>query len=41
MQIMPDYSFGFKYSLRNYDDIKEYAHYLVLCDEIKTTLLDL
>lgn len=41
MQVMPDYSFGFKCSLRNYDDIKEYAYYLALCDEIKTTLLNL
>ena len=41
MQIMPDYSFGFKCSLRNYDDIKEYAYYLALCDDIKTTLLNL
>lgn len=41
MQIMPDYSYGFKCSLRNYDNIKEYAYYLALCDEIKTTLLNL
>ena len=41
MQIMPDYSFGFKCSLRNYDQIKEYAYYLALCDDIKTTLLEL
>lgn len=41
MQIMPDYSYGFKCSLRNYDAIKEYAYYLALCDEIKTTLLNL
>ena len=39
MQEMPDYSYGFKCSLRNYDDIKEYAYYLALCDEIRTTLL--
>lgn len=41
MQIMPDYSYGFKCSLRNFENIKEYAYYLALCDEIKTTLLDL
>ena len=41
MQIMPDYSYGFKCTLRNYDDIKEYTYYLALCDEIKTTLLNL
>ncbi len=40
MQIMPDYSYGFKCSLRNYDSIKEYAYYLAICDEIKTTLLN-
>ena len=41
MQIMPDYSYGFKCSLKNYENIKEYAYYLALCDEIKTTLLEL
>lgn len=41
MQVMPDYSYGFKCTLRNYDDIKEYTYYLALCDEIKTTLLNL
>ena len=41
MQIMPDYSYGFKCSLRNYDSIKEYAYYLALGDEIRTTLLNL
>ena len=41
MQVMPDYSYGFKCSLKNYDSIKEYAYYLALCDEIKTTLLGL
>ena len=41
MQVMPDYSYGFKCSLRNYDNIREYAYYLALCDEIRTTLLDL
>ena len=40
MQIMPDYSYGFKCTLKNYDDIKEYAYFLALCDEIKTTLLN-
>lgn len=39
MQEMPDYSYGFKCLLKNYDKIKEYAYYLALCDEIKTTLL--
>lgn len=41
MQIMPDYSYGFKCTLKNYDDIKEYAYYLALSDEIRTTLLNL
>lgn len=41
MQIMPDYSYGFKCSLKNFDSIKEYAYYLALCDEIKTTLLNI
>ena len=41
MQIMLDYSYGFKCSLKNFDSIKEYVYYLALCDEIKTTLLDL
>ena len=41
MQEMPDYSYGFKCSLKNYEHIKEYAYYLALCDEIKTTLLGL
>ena len=40
MQIMPDYSYGFKCSLKNYDSIKEYAYYLALSDEIRTTLLE-
>ena len=40
MQIMPDYSYGFKCTLKNYDNIKEYAYFLALCDEIKTTLLN-
>ena len=40
MQEMPDYSYGFKCTLRNYDNIKEYAYYLALCDEIKMTLLN-
>lgn len=40
MQIMPDYSYGFKCTMKNYDDIKEYAYYVALCDEIKTTLLN-
>ena len=40
MQIMPDYSYGFKCSIKNYENIKEYAYYLALCDEIKTTLLN-
>ena len=40
MQEMPDYAYGFKCSLRNYDNIKEYAYYLALCDEIKSTLLN-
>lgn len=40
MQIMPDYSFGFKCTMKNYDHIKEYAYFLALCDEIKTTLTD-
>lgn len=39
MQVMPDYSYGFKCTLKNYDRIKEYAYYLALCDEIRTTLL--
>ena len=39
MQEMPDYSFGFKCTLKNWDDIREYAYYLALSDEIKTTLL--
>lgn len=38
MQVMPDYSYGFKCTLKNYDDIKEYAYYLALCDEIKASL---
>ena len=41
MQVMPDYSYGFKCTMKNYDSIKEYAYYLALCDEIKTTLLGL
>ena len=41
MQEMPDYSFGFKCTLKNWNDIKEYAYYLALSDEIKTTLLGL
>ena len=40
MQVMPDYSYGFKCTLKNYENIKEYAYYLALCDEIKMTLLD-
>lgn len=40
MQIMPDYSYGFKCTMKNYENIKEYAYYLALCDEIKTTLLN-
>ena len=40
MQIMPEYAYGFKCTLKNYDSIKEYAYYLALCDEIKTTLLN-
>ena len=40
MQEMPEYSYGFKCTLKNYDNIKEYAYYLALCDEIKTTLLN-
>jgi len=39
MKDMPEYSYGFKCSLKNYDNIIEYAYYLALCDEIKTTLL--
>ncbi len=41
MNVMPDYSYGFKCSLKNWDRIREYAYYLALCDEIKTTLLGL
>ena len=41
MQIMPDYSYGFKCTMKNYDNIKQYAYYLALCDEIKTTLQNL
>ena len=40
MQIMPDYSYGFKCSIKNYDNIKEYAYYLALCDEIRSSLLN-
>ncbi|MBQ2639476.1 MAG: DUF4428 domain-containing protein [Bacilli bacterium] len=40
MQVMPDYSYGFKCSLKNYDRIKEYAYYLALCDEIRSSLLN-
>ena len=40
MQIMPDYSYGFKCSTKNYDDIKQYAYYLALCDEIRESLLN-
>jgi hypothetical protein len=40
MQIMPDYSYGFKCTLKNYDNIKEYAYYLALCDEIRESLLN-
>ena len=40
MKEMPEYSFGFKCTLKNYDSIKEYAYYLALCDDIKTTLLN-
>ena len=41
MRIMPDYSYGFKCTIKNYDNIKEYAYYLALCDEIRETLLSL
>ena len=41
MKIMPDYSYGFKCTQKNYNDIIEYAYYLALCDEIKTTLQNL
>ena len=41
MKDMPEYSYGFKCSLRNYNNIIEYAYYLALCDEIRTTLLGL
>ncbi len=41
MQVMPDYSYGFKCTLKNYDRIKEYAYYLALCDEIRSSLLGL
>ncbi len=41
MNVMPDYSYGFKCTLKNYDHIKEYAYYLALCDEIRSTLLEL
>ena len=40
MQIMPDYSYGFKCTMKNYDSIKEYAYYLALCDEIRESLLN-
>lgn len=40
MQEMPEYSFGFRCTLKNWDAIREYAYYLALCDEIKTTLLN-
>ena len=40
MQVMPDYSYGFKCSIKNYDNIKEYAYYLALCDEIRSSLLN-
>lgn len=40
MQVMPDYSFGFKCTIKNYDKIKEYAYYLAMCDDIKTTLMN-
>ena len=40
MQVMPDYSYGFKCSIKNYDSIKAYAYYLALCDEIRASLLN-
>ena len=40
MQVMPDYSYGFKCTIKNYDNIKEYVYYLALCDEIRESLLN-
>ena len=40
MQMMPDYAYGFKCTIKNYENIKEYAYYLALCDEIRMTLLN-
>lgn len=40
MHDMPEYSFGFKCTLKNWDAIREYAYYLALCDDIKETLLN-
>lgn len=40
MNIMPEYSYGFKCSMKNWDDIREYVYYLALCDEIRSSLLN-
>ncbi len=36
---MPAYSYGFKCTLQNWDDIKKYQYYLLLAREIEQTLL--
>ena len=40
MNVIPEYSYGFKCSMKNFDQIKEYVYYLALCDEIRSTLLN-
>ena len=35
---MPDYSYGFKCTLTNWDDIKKYQYYLMMAREIQYTL---
>lgn len=35
---MPDYSYGFKCTLRNWDEIKKYQYYLLMAQEIQTIL---